>query len=261
MKKKYTTTDRENIISLHAEGKSVKELRNEFRLPKSTIYYWIKKYSKIKRPSGEVSPATQIYLLEKHIKRLEVELAIWKKSGCSINSPISQKLEAIMSLHELYGVHAACETLGVRRSTFYHYQHRRPEKTLIQREDEELKPNVQAIFDRYKGRIGSKKIRIKLIELGFKVSIKRVTRLMKELGLVCVSSGNAPKQYNNGSCKYYRNRLKQNFIQTEPNKVWVSDITYLYVNYVTYYLCVIIDLEGVFNKNKQVDVKEYEYEK
>lgn len=41
---------------------------------------------------------------------------------------------------------------------------------------------------------------------------------------------------------YRHNRLKQDFHQEHPNKVWVSDITMLYVNYERYYLCVIIDL-------------------
>ena len=41
---------------------------------------------------------------------------------------------------------------------------------------------------------------------------------------------------------YRHNRLKQNFRQEHPNKVWVSGITMLYVNYERYYLCVIIDL-------------------
>lgn len=147
-----------------------------------------------------------------------------------------------MQLHETYGVHASCETLSVRRSTFYHYQRRRPERTMVQMEDDILKPNIQQIFEESKGRLGSKKIRIKLMGLGFTVSVSRVTRLMKEMGLACVSCGNAPKKMHCGSSRYYRNKLGQQFTQIEPNKAWVSDITYLYVNYCMYYLCIIIDL-------------------
>lgn len=115
------------------EGTKVTSICTEYKLPRSTVYSWIKKYAQIRRPSGEVTDLQQIYLLEKRIKRLEAELAIWQHSGCSINSPISEKLEAVMQLYETYGVHAACETLGVRRSTFYHYQRRWPEQTFIQK--------------------------------------------------------------------------------------------------------------------------------
>jgi transposase InsO family protein len=242
MKKTFTLDEKKGVANSYENGKSVLTLSQEHNLSRSTIYYWINKYSKITRPSGEVTDLTKIYLLEKRIKRLEAELAVWQKSGCSINSPIAQKLEAIMLLHETYGIHAVCETLGVRRSTFYHHQRRRPEKTVVQTEDERLKPHISKVFTDSKGRLGAKKIRIKLMELGFTVSAPRITRLMRELGLVCVSSGNAPRRYKNNSCKYYRNKLLQRFTQTEPNKVWVSDIAHLYANFTEYYLCVIIDL-------------------
>lgn len=40
----------------------------------------------------------------------------------------------------------------------------------------------------------------------------------------------------------YKNLLKQDFNQTIPNRVWVSDITEIKINYEAVYLCVIIDL-------------------
>lgn len=41
---------------------------------------------------------------------------------------------------------------------------------------------------------------------------------------------------------YYRNLLKRQFNQDEPNKVWVSDFLEIKKNGVSYYLCVILDL-------------------
>lgn len=234
--------EKRKIASLYEKGASVTSICTKHKLSRSTVYDWIKKYAMIERPSGEVSDVKQIYLLEKRLKRLETELSIWQKSGCSIESPVSKKLEAILMLHEEYGVHPTCETLGVRRSTFYHYQRRRPIQTQVQKDDELLKPKIEKIFKDTRGRLGSKKIRIKLMELDFVVSVSRVSRLMKEMGLKCVSHGNVPKRLHNGSSKYYRNKLGQSFTQTDPNRVWVSDITHLYVDYCRYNLCVVIDL-------------------
>lgn len=40
----------------------------------------------------------------------------------------------------------------------------------------------------------------------------------------------------------FHNEVKQNFTVPKPNLVWVSDITYIKVNGMFYYVCVIIDL-------------------
>ncbi|MEG0272171.1 MAG: IS3 family transposase [Hydrogenoanaerobacterium sp.] len=242
MDKRYTTDQKQKLIELYQNGQSVSNLSSEFAVPPSTIYTWIHSLAEVKRPSGETCTPTQIYLLEKHIKKLEMKLAIWEQSECAINSPLPQKLEAIMKLHEKYGVHAACETLGVMRSTFYHYQRRRPEKTQIQQEDEILKPAILQVFEDCKGRIGSKKIRVKLRVQGFTVSPERIVRLMSEMNLICVTAPNAPRPVDVPSRPYRNNRLRQQFTQTQPNKVWVSDITLLKAGDLCFYLCTIIDL-------------------
>ncbi|HUM60910.1 MAG TPA: IS3 family transposase [Clostridia bacterium] len=159
-----------------------------------------------------------------------------------MDSQLSQKLVAIENLHEEYGVHACCRVLEVRRSTFYHYLFRSPEQTLFEKEDEIYKPIIKEIFDEAKGRIGSKNIRAVMLTRGYSISPERVSRLMKEMELVCVSAKKKIK-YNFTSKNNFRNNtLKRQFDTERPNSIWVSDITALYVNYKPYYLCDIIDL-------------------
>ncbi|MEG0385913.1 MAG: IS3 family transposase [Hydrogenoanaerobacterium sp.] len=242
MTKRFNLEDKQKLIEQYKNGQSVTKLSGDFDIPKSTIYTWIHNFAEVKRPSGETCTPTQIYLLEKHIKKPETKLAIWEQSECAINSPLPQKFDAIMKLHKTYGVHSTCETLGVLRSTFYHYQRRRPEKTQIQQMDELLKPAILQIFEECKGRMGAKKIRIKLMEQGFKISPERIVRLMDEMDLVCVTAPNAPRPVDVPSRPYRNNRLRQQFTQTQPNKVWVSDITLLKASDLCFYLCTIIDL-------------------
>ena len=75
-------------------------------------------------------------MLEKRIKKLESELEIWKRCGCTLDSPLHEKLVAIEKLVPEFGVHAPCRVLGVLRSTYYHHTLRRPEQTVIEKEDE-----------------------------------------------------------------------------------------------------------------------------
>jgi hypothetical protein len=56
---------------------------------------------------------------------------------------------------------------------------RSPKKTLIELEDEKLRPIIQKIFDQSKERFGSIKIRAKLMEQNIFLSTKRINRLMK----------------------------------------------------------------------------------
>lgn len=48
--------------------------------------------------------------------------------------------------------------------------------------------------------------------------------------------------YMHPRSKFYRNKLPRNFDQTEANKVWASDITYVPAGDQFYYVCVILDL-------------------
>lgn len=239
---KYTETQKHELVRQYENGISVSEICSTNNIPLSTFYYWIKQYKEITLVNKTNITPRQVYLLEKRLKRLTAENEIWRKCKCTINSTLSEKLEAIKNLYEEYGVHACCRVLEVKRSTFYHYLLRSPEQTLIQKEDEMLKPLVKQIFEDSKGRIGAKKIRACMITKGHKVSAERIVRLLREMNLICVSTKkhityNLPPQG-----RYRRDKLKRQFDQSTPNTVWVSDITQLYINYKVYYLCVIIDL-------------------
>ena len=48
--------------------------------------------------------------------------------------------------------------------------------------------------------------------------------------------------FYNPSSDNNKNRLKRKFTQTEPNRVWISDFTYIYVDHTQYYFCVVMDL-------------------
>lgn len=53
--------------------------------------------------------------------------------------------------------------------------------------------------------------------------------------------GGAKKLYEM-SKQRKENILSQNFVATEPNQVWVSDVTYFSLKNVRYYICVELDL-------------------
>lgn len=74
-----------------------------------------------------------------------------------------------------------CSVLGVARSTYY--QALNKTESIRAKENEELKQAIQRIYEENKGCYGSPKIYYILGQQGYRVSEKRVQRLMRELGL------------------------------------------------------------------------------
>ena len=105
-----------------------------------------------------------------------------------------------------------------------------------------MKHLISEIFEKSGGRFGARRIQVKLLDMGHTTSERRISWLMKELGLS--SKGARPRlnSANDRQCQHYPNKLKRNFLTTAPNKVWVSDSTYARVGMDFLYLCVIIDL-------------------
>lgn len=108
--------------------------------------------------------------------------------------------------------------------------------------DEILRPLISEIFYDSKESFGSEKIRVKLNQRGITVGAAKVSQLMKEMGLNCYHKKSVRTSNNLYKRKYHKNILQRQFDQPEPNLVWVSDFTYVKINKVNHFICVIIDL-------------------
>jgi transposase InsO family protein len=134
-----------------------------------------------------------------------------------------------------------CEALGVARGTFYNHISRRADSSARDAEQAQLMLKVQQIFDDSKQRYGAEKIRVVLANTGIRVSTKRISEIMKELGLHSVRT-DAKKQYKKHQAYAKENLLKREFSAKHPNEIWVSDITYFKLPKYPIYLCIILDL-------------------
>ena len=120
--------------------------------------------------------------------------------------------------------------------------YRSPEKTQIEIDDAFFAPKIKSVFEQSKERFGSRKIQALLQREGLAISMRRISRLMDEMNLVCKQSRLRYWSTTARKYKYYRNRLQQDFKQPAPNLVWVGDITYVRVKDIFYYICIVIDL-------------------
>ena len=230
------------ILKLYQEGKSTAEIAEQFHVSRSSVYRWINSRTKHDLQSVTKLSEREFYLMRAKLERLEKENEIFYACSCGRNSPLEEKYDEITRLKDKYGIHALCRVLNVNRSAYYHHFFRSPEKTQIELEDEKLRPMIKEIFERSQERFGSRKIKYILFQKGINVSRNRVERLMKEMELVCKQIRLRYWSSTSRRYKYYKNKVKQEFKQPEPNLVWVSDITYVRVRDKFCYICIVIDL-------------------
>lgn len=93
-------------------------------------------------------------------------------------------------------------------------------------------------------RYGRPKLLEGLWKLGYRVSGKRVWKLMQRAGIrsICVKKWKIATTDSNHRMPVSANLLRRNFSAPGPNRVWVSDITYIRTKTGWLYLCVILDL-------------------
>lgn len=105
-----------------------------------------------------------------------------------------------------------------------------------------LNQKIVEIHGKSRGTYGSPRVTEELEAQGFKVDRKRVARRMAELGL----SGDLKPKFRNvdsePAAEIAANVLERRFDVEEPDRVWVSDITYVSTVAGWLYLAVVIDL-------------------
>jgi transposase InsO family protein len=147
----------------------------------------------------------------------------------------------VTRLANRHPVRRVCEVLGVSRSGYY--ARRARETPARVREDRRLKQQILAAHTEAQGRYGTPRIERVLRRQGVATSRKRVARLRRELGLR--AKGRRRFRTTTDSQHAYppaHNRLKRRFHATQPNQIWVGDITYLAQGRRWLYLALLMDL-------------------
>ena len=131
-----------------------------------------------------------------------------------------------------------CEVLNISKRTYYKYR---------AAEDKDYYDYllIKEIFDESKGTYGYRRIcEGLLVKYGVIFNHKKTARIMKKYGLKpeyikrIRPNYSAKRQEENVK----PNLLKRNFNVSEPNRVWVTDITYLIFGNKRAYLSTILDL-------------------
>jgi putative transposase len=128
---------------------------------------------------------------------------------------------------------------GVSRSGYYKWLSRCESK-----KDNELREKIRHEYHRLKGIYGYRRMKLLLERrYGVHVNHKRVYRLMRQMGMLAVIRRKKPYTvYSKDAHEQIPNTLNRDFTAEQPNKKWVTDITYLTVNGQKMFLSAVLDL-------------------
>lgn len=239
----FTKEVQEKALKEYHSGKNAREICEEYKLSRSCLYKWIKanKVHQDKK-TGNKFTYKQFESLRRQLYKLTRENEILKFAYEHFSPSLKQKLEIADLLNGKYKTKEMCRVIQVDHSTFYNHDRRRVKVTQNQIRDTQLKMQISEIYNKSEGRFGPNKIFKKLKSQGISCSLGKISSLFKELELVSKRRKRPIKKANKPKKFYYKNKLKQNFVQSRPNLFWVGDVTEVKIWSAKFYICTVMDL-------------------
>jgi len=144
-----------------------------------------------------------------------------------------------------YRVESLCQLLGVSRSGYYSWRKRPASRR--EKANERLVSQISQIHRQSNETYGSPRICDELKEHGFRCSRNRVARLMRLHNL----HAKTKRRFKVTTRSSHRlplapDLLHRDFRAQAPNRVWTSDITYVWTREGWVYLAVVLDLYSRF---------------
>lgn len=151
------------------------------------------------------------------------------------------KYKFIMEHRKEFRLGKMCEILEVSKSGYHNYVKEKVAQR--RRENALLLEQIRKVHIESRGIFGSPRVHKELLKQGFKCNRKRVVRLMRANGI----RSKIKRRYKVTTDSDHQhpvaeNLLNQNFNAAELNKVWVSDLTYIWTSEGWLYLVCILDL-------------------
>ncbi|MFC1962551.1 IS3 family transposase [Chloroflexota bacterium] len=233
---RYTKEFREEAVRLVVDEKiSCHEVARRLSLAASTIVNWVKAYNEGRL--GEVGKAyrplteneMELAKVKKENAELRMERDILKKAAGVLCQGVAARYAAIRQMRLYYPIPLLSRMLKVSSSGFYAWLERPLSKWA--REEMRLEVEIRAAHKRTRQVYGAEKLQHDLAEHGIRVGICRIKRIRRKLGIRCKQKRKFKATTDSKhTLPVAENILGQQFKVAAPNKVWVSDITYVHTD-------------------------------
>ena len=140
-----------------------------------------------------------------------------------------------------WSVAEMCHTLGVSRQGFYDWESRSPSDHQVT--DGLLAVEIEAIWEASARSYGAPRVQAWLRRQGFRVSRKRVARIMRQRGWVGISGRRRVRTtVVDRTARAAEDRVGRDFNPYAPDVTWAGDITYIPTGEGWLFLSTVIDL-------------------
>ncbi|WP_413469859.1 IS3 family transposase [Serratia quinivorans] len=188
--------------------------------------------------------------LEKEVRELRRSNDILRQASAyfcegGVRPPVEKIMPLMDTLSESHGVETVCHELDIAPSTYYRHrvQRQHPEKrSLRTQRDDQLKTEIQRVYDENYSVYGVRKVWRQLWREGFSVARCTVARLMKVMGLAGVRRGKKVRTTVSRKAEAAHDRVNRQFVAGHPNQLWVADFTYVSTWQGFAYVAFIIDV-------------------
>ncbi|WP_141333506.1 IS3 family transposase [Myxococcus sp. AB025B] len=245
-RRKFTREFKDGAVKLVlAEGKGIPEVARDLDLTESALRTWVEQ---AKQARGEGKPGAllqdereELARLRAENRQLRMERELPKKSGGLLREGDDVKFTFIHAQKAHFPIAFMCEQLEVSRSGYYAWASR-PESAR-KTNDRELAEVVADVHEESRRRYGSPRVFRELRARGYRVSRKRVARLMRKKGLRARARRRFVKTTDSAhGHPVAPNVLERDFSPEQPNSKWAGDITYVWTAEGWLYLAVVLDL-------------------
>ncbi|QEA02040.1 IS3 family transposase [Mesomycoplasma hyorhinis] len=277
--KKWTIDQRLNIVKRFLAGEPIVKISLENNLNSSLISFWAKKYlesgisglelnkgrpimkSKINnnkstkvsnnsdsqdQSNSSLSVYEELKLLREENKLLKKENEVLKKWKALVeifdsSQPRQEKIKKIynrVKADKNLRLTQVLKEFSIPISTFYYEL----KKEDFDKKNEEIISQMKLIFEENKARYGKRRIKAELNNRDYKIGFKKVRRLMKKFNLKAICPRRKYKSYKGTIGKIADNILNRNFVATQPNQKWTTDVTEFSGPFGKAYLSPILDM-------------------
>jgi putative transposase len=145
-----------------------------------------------------------------------------------------------------YGVEPICRVLPIAPSTYHDHAAKRRDPSLLSpraKRDQELKPEVTRVFAENFAVYGVRKVWRQMRREGFDIARCTVERLMRDMGLQGVIRGKPVRTtISDKTAPCPLDHVNRQFHAPAPNRLWVSDFTYVATWAGFVYVAFVIDI-------------------
>lgn len=157
---------------------------------------------------------------------------------------MKDKLAFIAAHAAEHSVILMCRVLSVSTSWFYSWRAAAPKRASRRASRDALLPRIRAIFEASRRRYGAPRVHAELRGQGIRVARKTVAKLMKDHDIRPPRKGRqvprtTDSRHNLGIAP---NLLRRNFRASEPNRIWLADISYVPTDEGWLYLAAVKDM-------------------